>query len=486
MQFFEILLLIITLSLLVSLCFLGRHRKLQQIIFYIGLGSLILHMLFEIVRWQMLFSFLIFAISSLFLLKQFSSHLMVRLLGFITGVLFISTSSFYVFLMPIMKLPDPSGKYIVGSANYTITDLSRLENNTEDPNDKRVLFAEVWYPGSLDGLNEVPPVRTLWEELYKGESDRVSFFMNYLKGINTHSYPDIPAKTGDGTFPVILFNHGLQMFTSQSTLLMEHLASNGYIVVSVAHPYESIRVNLQDAGTVMPDFISSRAKFNEALKWIEKSSAPINAAKSATKKKDNREERAQIMLKAIEESEMNNVVSEWEKDNRFILNELISSGDKELVFRKIMDTSRIGIMGMSVGGAAATEVAKSDKRIKAGINVDGLQYGKRNKEPLEVPFAMIYSEDGKGLNEFLMLSSKNDYFEYTFIGSHHADFTDMTMIWPFMRIYGQLGNIPGERMVELSNKVILNFWDAYLKNKPFKNLNEIHYPELEMNEKFKS
>jgi len=266
---------------------------------------------------------------------------------------------------------------------------------------------------------------------------------------------------------------------------MEHLASHGYIVVSIAHPYESLRVNLQHAGTVIPEFISSMEKFNEAMEWIKKSSAPVNAAKDSMKTMDTRVERAQIMLKAIEKSEMNNVVSEWEKDNRFILDELISSKHNNFIFRKIMDTSRIGIMGMSIGGAVATEFAKSDERIKAGINVDGLQYGKRNRESLEIPFMMIYSEDGKGLNEFLMMDSNNDFYEFTFTNARHPDFTDMTLIWPFMRVYGQLGNIPGERMVELTNKVILNFWDCYLKNQPFQNLDKNNYPELEKKDKYK-
>ncbi len=49
-------------------------------------------------------------------------------------------------------------------------------------------------------------------------------------------------------------------------------------------------------------------------------------------------------------------------------------------------------------------------------------------------------------------------YEYTFVNSRHADFTDMAIIWPFMRVYGQLGKIKGERMSVLTNMVVLNFW----------------------------
>jgi len=486
MQFFEVLFSIVSILLLLLISFWGKRRTFQIRCFQFGLGVLILHAIFEIARWQMSFSYLAFALMALMLLKRSTSHIVFRILGFTSGLLLISTSAFYSLMMPIKELPAPSGKYIIGSTNYTITDESRGEIHTDDPNDKRELFVEVWYPANLEEVEDIPDVKPLWQELYIGELDRVSFFMNYLKGIGTHSYPDVPPNSDNGHFPVILFNHGLQMFTAQSTLLMEHLASHGYIIVSIAHPYESLRVNLPKAGTVLPEFIRSIEKFQEAMTWIEKTSAPILAAKDSMENIRNKEERAQIMLRAIENSEMNTVISEWEKDNHFILDQLVSPGEDKLAFQNIMDTSRIGIMGMSIGGATATEFSKANDRIKAGINVDGLQYGKRNNEGLDVPFMMIYSKDGMGTNDFLMLDSKEDFHEYTFVNARHSDFTDMTLIWPIMRIYGQMGDIPGERMTILTNRVILNFWDFYLKNLPFQNFEKKDYPELEITVKFRN
>lgn len=176
-------------------------------------------------------------------------------------------------MMPIFELPTPNGTYAIGSTNFTITDESRDERLTEHPNDKRELFVEVWYPANLKEVEDLPKVQPLWQELYTGEMDIVRFFMHYLKEIDTHTYPDVPPNLDHAPFPVLLYNHGLQMFTSQSTLLMEHLASHGYIVVSIAHPYESLRVNLPNAGTVLPEFITSMEKFNESLTWIEKTRA---------------------------------------------------------------------------------------------------------------------------------------------------------------------------------------------------------------------
>ena len=486
MQFFETFFLLNTFLSLVTISFLGKFRKFQILLFRIGLGILVLHIIFETVRWQIALSYLLFIFLSLLLLKRSTSHIVFRILGFATGLLFIITSAFWAIGMPVMKLPTPSGEYLVGTTSFTIIDELREETKTDDPNDKRELFVEVWYPANLQEFQDPPTAQPLWQELYAGQMDRVSFFMNYLKGVATHSYPDVPPNSVNGPYPVILFNHGLQMFTSQNTLLMEHLTSHGYIIVSIAHPYESLRVNLTKAGTVLPEFITSMKKFNEAMAWIEKTSRPIRTAKDSMENVQSREIRARIMLRAIKNSELNQVVSEWVDDNRFVLDLLMSSYENEFIFNNIMDTTHIGIMGMSIGGATATEFCKADNRIKAGINVDGLQYGTRNNESLKVPFMMIYSNDGLGTNDFLQLGSKDDFYEYHFLNTRHADFTDLALVWPIMRMYGQLGDIPSERMIHLTNKVILNFWNHYLKKQPFQNYENKDYPELKTTVKYKN
>ena len=82
--------------------------------------------------------------------------------------------------------------------------------------------------------------------------------------------------------------------------------------------------------------------------------------------------------------------------------------------------------------------------------------------------------------EFLMLSTNKDFHAFYVKNSRHPDFTDMAMIWPVMKWYGQSGKIPGERMIDLTNTIILNFVDHYLKEKPFENLDSDEYPELEI------
>jgi len=461
MQFFEALFLVATF-LLLSVVSFSNKKRLQIILFRISVLLLVLHLLLEVTRWQIGLTYFLWIILALLLLKKSSTHLVFRMLGFILGFLLISTSFFYAIEMPIIKLPVPSGSFKIGNSSFTITDSSREETHSINPNDKRELFVEVWYPAHMDEIELPPPIK-LWQELYSGDLDRVSFFTNYLKGISTHSYPDVPPDLRNGPYPVILFNHALQMFSSQNTLLMEHMASNGYIIVSIGHPYESIRVNLK-SGAVLAPFITSSEKFSDAMAWIEKSSNPISKAKDSMAIEKSREKRGKIMLKAIENSDINNVVAEWTRDNSFVLDNL--SSDNNYIFKEILDLTRVGVMGMSIGGATAGELCKTDPRIKAGINIDGLQYGKHNHIGLEVPFMMIYSDDGAGMNDFLYVDSKEEYHELHFKNTRHADFTDLVLIWPIMKIYGQAGSIPTNQMIPLTNNIILSFWDYIFKNSP--------------------
>src|SRR4029079_1259004 len=119
------------------------------------------------------------------------------------------------------------------------------------PTRNRELYVEVWYPAEKSAVGGLP-VRTLFQELYEGAYTRQSLLFGYLSHIPTHSHLLAPvAAPDDGPFPVLLFNHALGLgFTSQNQLLMEPLASHGYVVLSIAHPYQSSKVNLSNSGTV--------------------------------------------------------------------------------------------------------------------------------------------------------------------------------------------------------------------------------------------
>ena len=50
-----------------------------------------------------------------------------------------------------VELPKPSGEFPIGRRFFYWTDESRAETITEDPNDKRKLFVQLWYPAQKGG-----------------------------------------------------------------------------------------------------------------------------------------------------------------------------------------------------------------------------------------------------------------------------------------------------------------------------------------------
>lgn len=124
------------------------------------------------------------------------------------------------------------------------------------------------------------------------------------------------------------------------------------------------------------------------------------------------------------------------------------------------------------------ELCKSDDRFAAGINYDGLAYGLRSRDGLHTPFMLLYSDDGVGVNDFLMLQSTADYYEYHVLATRHPDFTDFNVAWPIMRTAGQLGQIPGDRMNDILNQTTHAFVARYLKQQDVVVPSNQQIPEL--------
>ncbi len=56
------------------------------------------------------------------------------------------------------------------------------------------------------------------------------------------------ARAGD-IISVLIFNHGYECYPAQNTALLEQLTSHGYIVFSIAHPYDAADLRVLLGGT---------------------------------------------------------------------------------------------------------------------------------------------------------------------------------------------------------------------------------------------
>ena len=480
MQLLEIGFVLIVLGLLIAQNVRGTRRGFLLALLAAGISTLVLSGLLGQMRWQMTPAYLVFGISAALLLRQSYSHVAVRSLGVSLGIVLLAISVTASLGLPVLTLPAPDGPHVVGSTSLSLIDETRDNSFFDAPDEKRELYVQIWYPGTLAAGEATPRVRTLWEELHRGDRDRFTLFSSYLRGTKTHSYEDIPWSAAEASYPVILFSHAMGSFPEQSTLLMEHLASHGYVVFATSHPYASMRVVSSDGRAIYLDL----DKINEV-------SAPFDAeAADATAKMQqasSAEERTRLLLERYERaSGLNALMAIWVDDLRFVLDSIATPAGRDLKLQAIsdrIDADRIGLLGMSFGGGAVTELCKSDSRCRAGMNMDGGTFGQRQREPLQVPYLGMMRENQDFL-DYLLSASRSDYYAVEVKGATHLDFTDDAVVLPIMKWLNVTGDIDGERVIEITNEVSLRFFDAYLRDGP-KPRFDASLPELtvEMNDR---
>jgi len=505
LQLFEVLFLSVLAVAIARLLLGPLHPRLtHSTIAIAGLGVLALGAVTEGFRWQMIPAYVGLGALMLASLKKSETRPVWRALGAVPLFLLMSASAVLTHELPVFSLPEPSGPYAVGTFEYSVTDDSRKERYS--PARKRELYVEVWYPANKSASGRFP-VRTLFQELYEGDYTRQSLLFGYLRHVPTHSRVHAPvAATDHGPFPVLLFNHALELgFTSQNQLLMEHLASHGYVILSIGHPYQSSKVNLSSAGTVttVSDYPSDidlpRAELYRGLvgtlyeahhdlneiSAVKEVLSPLAEQYFALDERDRRAFLSQAVamdeLRAyrpfISEDLLedyflydffaeNSMLQYWVEDIQFIADTLPDLQAPITGFSESIDTGGFGVFGMSYGGAAAGEFCKIDSRCKAGVNLDGTQFGRRWNQAVSAPFLMLYNGEHQGGNDFGYLPPTHDFWDYGITGSTHFDFTDFNYVWPLFRTLEYTGPIDAMRMIDIINTVVLNFFDHSLRGKP--------------------
>ncbi|HSF52484.1 MAG TPA: hypothetical protein VLA71_01975, partial [Algoriphagus sp.] len=155
-------------------------------------------------------------------------------------------------LIPVPSLTEPQGSFQVGTKIYRWIDFIRAEQLTADPDDKRNVVVQAWYPidqdskGNhslyLDGLGNLP-----------GKIGGVpSFLFDHFDQIDTYGKLDVPISKTKEKWPVILFLNGNGTSRSFYTSLVAGLASFGYVVLTIDHPYEAVMTQLANGELVTP------------------------------------------------------------------------------------------------------------------------------------------------------------------------------------------------------------------------------------------
>jgi hypothetical protein len=371
-------------------------------------------------------------------------------------------------ILPVPVLPEPTGPFAIGVTDFEWIDSSRAEAYSTDPSKKRDLMVRAWYPAEKlrSQKNRGPyfDIRKLGPVLAKGMS-LPSFIFDHMELAKGHSYFDAPLSPSQRTYPIILFSHGYDSMLSQNTVQMEELASRGYIVFSIAHPYES--VILYPDGRIIGSSdkrIASPLSPEEERQRSRKIDALLGKVLAA--------DRADIVRGAIDDiyalvPEQKAGLRVWSDDTEFAVSriEAMNRGGPEGRFSGRLDLSRMGVFGHSYGGAAAGELCFLDPRFKAGINMDGVQHGDILGNSIKQPFMYMSGEGpayGK-INAEIYSRCAGPYLEVHIESARHFNYSDFSLLARFISVPGFTGSIDGYRMESMINGYIGGFFDEYVK-----------------------
>ena len=125
-----------------------------------------------------------------------------------------------------------------------------------------------------------------------------------------------------------------------------------------------------------------------------------------------------------------------------------------------------------------------NNKIKAGISIDGVQWGTMTYTVLTEPFAIIASDwdsSHPNFNKHIYRNrSASDFYNAKLLKSGHPNFMDIPLMID-LSLINECGSINPEKGFEITNKMILQFFDSYLLNKTNDLLNlNTNYKEIKI------
>ncbi|MQY24310.1 alpha/beta hydrolase family protein [Nocardia macrotermitis] len=303
----------------------------------------------------------------------------------------------------VVTLPEPTGPDPIGVTDLHLVDASRRDPYV--PGRARELMISVWYPAAdVAGVPVRPWLAPDLARMYLQSLTAYGISPSMPSTLAPgHGHIDAPADVSGRGRPVLLFSPGMGMPSELSTAQAEDLASHGFVVVGLGHTYETFATR----------FPGGR---------IEKSVLPpADRARTAA------QAAAALPIRLA--------------DTRFVLDRLadIAAGtdpdaDRHPLPRnlaRILDMSKVGMFGHSLGGATAAQAMHDDRRISAGANLDGALAGSVIADGLDRPFLLVSAghtrDDDPGWRQF-RADSRGPRPRFRLDGAQHLSFCDNQLI----------------------------------------------------------
>ncbi|WKX71120.1 alpha/beta hydrolase [Streptomyces sp. XD-27] len=332
-----------------------------------------------------------------------------------------------------LELPRLSGPYAVGRDTIHLTDRSRPDPWVSEAK-ARELMVDLYFP-ARPGTGRAAPYMSTEEARLLLESRDLDKVVPPETVSATATQVRTAARPTHGRFPLVVLSPGFGMNRATLTHLAGDLASRGYVVAAVDHAYESLGTRFP-GGRVLT--CVACAKADEGGDAVRARVPRVRAA-----------------------------------DVSFLLDRLTG---RHPAWRHagLIDRQRIGMAGHSIGGAGAAETMATDRRVRAGVNMDGA-------------FVAPVPEDGLDGRPFMMLGTDDEWHRpggkdrtwdeawtrfdgwkrwLTVAGSGHMTFTDLPILGEQLGLPDPEVPLSGRRSAEITHDYVAAFFDLHLRGEP--------------------
>lgn len=335
---------------------------------------------------------------------------------------------------PGYTLPVFKGHYAVGVRSFAWIDESRLEKASPKADDYREVAIQIWYPIELETSGrtalyfpELQEILSVSSGLSEGEQ---KFIMAHKVLANTATNSVTAAKilSSAEAWPVILFSPGGNVSRHSQTALAERMAGEGFVFVSMTHPYSTL--------DVVPT-----SGFSMSIDWGL----------------DQEDEQA-----ALEAD--NRLADVLAGDAAFVLHQLRKLVENDEAFGHALDLSQVGITGHSRGGTTVGRACASNPDIVACAVLDNIGPDRERETGVKQPFLTLRSpwdeERIAVLHDYLSRTGSVAY-DVEMADSNHFSCTDLPLFMPDLQVKG-VDPVVG---IDGCAKILTSFFDAYLRRK---------------------
>ena len=380
-------------------------------------------------------------------------------------------------MVPVFGFAPPSGPDAIGTLAYHWIDAARPDAFAADPNQRRQLMVQVWYPAQADP--SAPGAA------YVADADAVTaafarihglpaFLLGHFKYVRTNAISAAPAAADRPQYPVLLFVEGATGFRQMNTFQVEHLVSHGYIVVAIDQPGAAAAVVFPD-GHVSAGMTVAQFHATVSPSYLPGGSGALHKG---------------VLLPNGRALADDSIVPYLAKDVMFTLDRLhaLNQADPNGILTGKLDLHRLGAFGVSLGGIVVGDACRVDPRLRACLMMDAPMSTAVVAAGLQQP-AMWITRDAASMRlerqrsggwpeaeiEAHQTSMRavydglaGDGYFVQVPGMFHSNFTDIAGWTPLIRMLGLAGPIDEQRAHGIVNAYSLAFFDRHLRGRSAK------------------